>query len=150
MTITLMTKDDVDRLCRVVMASGDLRDISLLAVLAAGVRMKDVLNLRLRDIQLDERGFRLKGERMIGLNVLPGFQESLNEYLQNKLKQHAPDSFAFTSRGSSKRPMTLSTSRVLFGSWLLAAGLNLNLTSHALRAYSLMETYKRQLNSSSS
>lgn len=145
-----MTKDDVDRLCLGVMKGGDRREISLLAFLVAGVRMKDALNLRLKDIQLDEWQFSLKGERVIGLHILPGFQQSLSEYLQSRMQVDVPDSFIFRSRGHINLPMKSSTGCALFRSWLLAAGLDLSIKVHALRVYGLMATRERESHLSAS
>ncbi|WHH49679.1 tyrosine-type recombinase/integrase [Pseudomonas sp. Ap32] len=142
--ITLMTKDDVDRLCLVVMKGGDRREISLLALLVAGVRMNDALNLRLKDIQLDEWQFSLKGERVIGIHIFPGFQQGLSEYLQSRMQVDVPESFIFRSRGHINLPMKSSTGRALFRSWLLAAGLDLSIKVHALRVYGLMATHERE------
>lgn len=113
------------------------RDRAMIELLyAAGLRVSELINLKLQDINLEACFVKVFGkgskERIVPFGVYA--QKKINDYLQMArpilLKEH-PSEFAFVARAG--RPMTRQGFWKLLRGYALKAGIRKTITPHTIR-----------------
>jgi integrase/recombinase XerD len=114
-----------------------LRDAAMLELLyAAGLRVSELINLKLQNINLEAGFVRVFGkgskERIVPIGIYA--QEKINEYLKtvrSRRLTHAPSPYLFVARAGN--PMTRQGFWKLLRRYAIKAGLGKKVTPHSLR-----------------
>lgn len=114
-----------------------IRDAAMLELLyAAGLRVSELINLKLQDINLEAGFVRIfgKGSRERIVPIGGHARDKIISYLKTVRSSHAKQSsspYVFTARGG--KPMTRQGFWKLLRRYAMRAGLNKKITPHSLR-----------------
>jgi integrase/recombinase XerD len=114
-----------------------IRDAAMLELLyAAGLRVSELVNLKLQDINLEAGFVRIFGkgakERIVPIGIHA--KEKINDYLKSARSpglKRAPSPFLFVARAG--KPMTRQGFWKLLRRYAIQAGLNKKISPHSLR-----------------
>ncbi|MFC2061343.1 site-specific tyrosine recombinase XerD [Elusimicrobiota bacterium] len=126
---TVLTADEMEKLIE---SADNIRDRTMLELLyATGMRVSELINLKLEDIDLEEGWVRIfgKGDKERSVPVGKNILDIIKEYL--KERKLIPSSFLFSK--SSDKPITRERVWRIIKIYAVKAGIKKDVTPHTLR-----------------